>query len=329
MAFPWLRHLWFSVATTSIWLLVSLLLAGSLDLNFPDGLDKALTLACISYAAAISVFMFMPLHLGAAMAEGQGVSRAFLWWLVCSLLIAMAGSLGGGIVRRLIVGEETVLSRPLDIWWNAVAIGWALAFAMCLFGANIYRRFGTVSKAMDELDAWVMGCFASAGALASLAWYPFGTYTGHPLIRIVLAALFAGLTGAGGGLVASLIGLLTFEFAPRAIPKAITGWFLKMYVGLAMGAGLVALAAIKFAAIFFAPERVTYSEFERRSFGVKLMGDAGLTSADFAERTANLLFFTDVGNQLLTSIFIGAATCYVFRIAVPFFLALQPRGDVG
>jgi uncharacterized membrane protein YeiH len=326
MNFTWLRHLGFSLITTAVCLSACLVAIYALGLKFPFGLGEALTLVGIGFAALISVFIFLPKNLWGEMATTKGLNRAFWFWLPCSMVIAAAGSLGGGIIRRLILGQPTVLGEPSSPWWYAVCWGWGVAFAMCLIGVNLYKRSHAVGKAMDEVDAWVMGAFAAAGGLAALPWQPFGDFSDNPLIKLALVALFAGLTGAGGGLVARLFSLVTFNFAPKKIWLHISEWFLKLYLSLAMAAGITSVAILVFAQALLSPRHIEAAEFFERSVDGRLLYDSqSYLNGTLARVSVDFLLYTDLGNQLVLLFVAGSATCYVFRIAAPYFAVEEIR----
>ncbi len=328
MNLTWLRHLVFSLVTTLICLSACFAVILVLQLKFPVGLDDAIALVGICFAALLSVFLFMPLNIWHEItADSSAVhNRPILFWIFCSMLLATAGSLGGGILRRWLTGEATVLEQPLSNWWYAVAVGWAGAFFLSLIGLNLYKRFAVPAKAMDELDAWVMGVFAASGAFAALSWQPFGIYSDQALIRIVQAAVFAGLTGAGGGLVARLVNLLTLNFEPRQILPQVWDWFLRLYLSLAVACGTTALLVLIFIQALLSPRKLNYTEFAEKSIGGSMLfNPVSYSDGTILGLCKELFLYTDFGNRLGLSIITGGATVYVFRLAAPYFIAEKER----
>src|SRR5262249_26255496 len=143
-----------------------------LKLKLPYGYEEAFALTGIFFAALIATLIYIPVIQSAG---GQGPWRFLRTYggiVLLSTFVAIASSAGGGIVRRWITDHPTVLSSPLHQWWSPMFMGWALALVACLLNLNVYAKYKVPRRMLDNIDAWIMGVFAVAGAMAALDWTP-------------------------------------------------------------------------------------------------------------------------------------------------------------
>jgi hypothetical protein len=148
----WVRHFVFSLITTLLCLAFVLWLVAELNMRFPSGLDEALAIFGIGFAALISVMIYMPEIEGDGQSSLGGIRSTIYWKFAFSIIIAIAGAIGGGVIRRWLLGESTMLGQPQNPWWTPLFVGWAIAFALCMMRLNFYKRVLPVNKAMDEIE---------------------------------------------------------------------------------------------------------------------------------------------------------------------------------
>ena len=158
------------------------------------------------------------------------------------MVLAFATSLGGGIIRDLLIGA--VPPNSIRDWrYSATAL---------IAGGAVFLGYRHVSHIppmlLVTLDAAGLGLFAVVGAAKALK---FGI---HPL----LAVLMGGITGVGGGTIRDIL-LARIPFVLRSDVYAtaallgaaivVLGWKLKLRPVWVMSLGGVACFALRMAAV--------------------------------------------------------------------------------
>jgi hypothetical protein len=286
--------------------------------KLPVGIDDAVALFGIFFAALISTFVYMPTIQRPVPPDGQprAVFRTFLGSLVLSSIVAIASSVGGGIIRRWIVGvEPTVLSQPMSLWWDAMFFGWLIAFCLCLMKLNLYHCSRATKFIFDKVDAWIMGIFAVAGAMASLKWHPAGDYSNIAFIQVLQAVAFAALTGAGGGLVAKLFIRLTLSYAGlRSLTRDVADCLVARYTNIGAGVGLFSYLFFRAFTALLQTRSVTAAAFDASSVSASAFYSDLLHPSNIAQtKWAADLVSTDLGLISLLYLFFGFASCYMYR----------------
>lgn len=290
-----------------------MLLAHLMALKVPAQFDHALNLECIFFAALIGTFLFMPAIQQRYPAGQNPAAVPIVSWFFFSSIVAFVSSVGGGIIRRLIASEETILTQPLHEWWQPMFYGWLLAFVLCLFRSNPYARFFSIKVVLDKVDAWIMGAFAAAGAAASLKWQVLGDWSNVPFFQLAKAIVFAAITGAAGGLVAKIFSRLSFSYeGVRQLFKDIWNWAIADYTRIGILVGFASFCLWQAIGVILRPLAISVEEFVSRSVDVQTfvrnLGEGWLQS-----NSANSLLLTDKGLPLIIFILSGCAACYMFR----------------
>lgn len=179
-----LRHIAWALFTTLFCVCAALFVAHFLSYRIPAGLDEAFVLKGLFFIALIAALIYIPAIQATHARVARRLIRSIIGIVGFSAAVAVLSSTGGGTVRRLITNDATIFSSPLHVWWQAVFYGWALGLLACGLRLNIYQRSRFAKTALDNIDAWIMGVFAVAGAMAARGWRPLGDISDNIFVQM-------------------------------------------------------------------------------------------------------------------------------------------------
>ena len=287
------------------------------SMRLPGEAEDALALVCIFFAALITTLVYIPEIRHPSDPNHRRVVRALYLVVLLSAIVAIMGSVGGGIIRRWITVEATVLTQPHSPWWEPLFAGWLLGFLACLPEPEFHRRLPMLKYTLDSIDAWVMGAFAAAGAIVGARWRPWGDYSDIPFVELFWAMAFAGLTGAGGGLVARVFASLTFTYrGPRGVLDDVRNWAFTDYTKIGFGVGTFTFIAYWLIGRLVPLRVIPADVFKSESVDpTVLLADLSHPGSILHATWAKALVGTDLGIILLLYFVFGFGACYMYRTA--------------
>ncbi len=317
MDFRWVLHVTAAFVATAFGLVISMALLALLSLPLPSGFDDALTLMGIFFAAMIGTLIYLPQITGRHSTALSPLFRSMMGVIFLSLVVAVACSIGGGTLRRLAVGQTTVFGDPFSKWWIAILYGWVTGLFLFFTKLDVYNRTAIGRSILDTVDAWVMGVFAVAGALTTLAVQPFGLKISNVLAQMLIAGCLGALTGAGGGLIARIISQITFALdSSKPISATLTSWALSQYTNIAFAMGVFSYIILISLRTLVRPVQMSPEAFRDISLTIDPKTIFNQTMSDYIDYIIPVMVFTDQGIYIMVYFISGFLACYMFRLGL-------------
>jgi uncharacterized membrane protein YeiH len=292
------------------------LIAHIFGYRIPQGLDEVFTLQGLFLASLIATLSCIPQISDNKSGFSQYYQSQY-GTLILSVIIAVLSAVGGGVLRRLITGDPTIFSYPASPWWLSMFAGWFTAWFAFKVGWDSVLRRPVAVRFLEKLDHWSLGVFAVAGVIAASRWKISWLLFENIFVQLLIASVFAGITGAAGGLLARVIAKLTFEYSGmRALLSELHTWLFKEYTQFSFFLGAMAFVAHKSITNLLGlslnnDAYVIANSVEPSIFFTDMISG----SVELDSPIVNLFMHSEPGQLVLLYVTFGFFCCYQFRLS--------------